>query len=419
MDDLIVDDNQSVRRHELRRMQRRATGLLIVAAIVFVAARVAERSQPNWGFLRATAEAAMVGGVADWFAVTALFRRPLGLPIPHTALIPTRKDQLGATLGTFVQQNFLNRKAIEERLAGANVSQRLALWLQRPASAAIVSRQVAVAIGGVLEVLRDEDVQGPLEAAVLNRVEAVHAAPLAGRALAMVTAEGRHHQLVDASLAGALRFLEANRETLRDRFGRESPWWVPEKIDSRIFDKLTTALEAFLREVSNDQHHELRRYLDQRVVELAGRLESDPDLIARGEELKAELLAHPAVRNWIGSLWAQLKTSLQAQVADPSSELALRVEAVTRSLAETLASDKVLQGKIDGWVQRAISSVVVDYQDEVSELITTTVARWNPQDTSNRIELAVGRDLQFIRINGTVVGGLVGLAIYVVGQLLG
>ena len=258
MDDLIVDDNQSVRRHELRRMQRRATGLLIVAAIVFVAARVAERSQPNWGFLRATAEAAMVGGVADWFAVTALFRRPLGLPIPHTALIPTRKDQLGATLGTFVQQNFLNRKAIEERLAGANVSQRLALWLQRPASAAIVSRQVAVAIGGVLEVLRDEDVQGPLEAAVLNRVEAVHAAPLAGRALAMVTAEGRHHQLVDASLAGALRFLEANRETLRDRFGRESPWWVPEKIDSRIFDKLTTALEAFLREVSNDQHHELR-----------------------------------------------------------------------------------------------------------------------------------------------------------------
>lgn len=419
MDDLIVDDNQSVRRHELRRMQRRATGLLIVAAIVFVAARVAERSQPNWGFLRATAEAAMVGGVADWFAVTALFRRPLGLPIPHTALIPTRKDQLGATLGAFVQQNFLNRKAIEERLAGANVSQRLALWLQRPASAAIVSRQVAVAIGGVLEVLRDEDVQGPLEAAVLNRVEAVHAAPLAGRALAMVTAEGRHHQLVDASLAGALRFLEANRETLRDRFGRESPWWVPEKIDSRIFDKLTTALEAFLREVSNDQHHELRRYLDQRVVELAGRLESDPDLIARGEELKAELLAHPAVRNWIGSLWAQLKTSLQAQVADPSSELALRVEAVTRSLAETLASDKVLQGKIDDWLQRAISSVVVDYQDEVSELITTTVARWNPQDTSNRIELAVGRDLQFIRINGTVVGGLVGLAIYVVGQLLG
>ena len=427
MKEMTEPEDQLLRRRDLRRMQRRASGLLVLAAIVFVAARFAESRRlgwghaawgyAGWGYIRATAEASMVGGVADWFAVTALFRRPLGLPIPHTALIPTRKDQLGRTLGTFVQQNFLNPAAIEERLASARISLRLAAWLGRPSSPAVVSRQIAVALGGALEILRDEDVQGPLENAVLARVDTVQAAPLAGRALAVVTAEGRHHELVDSGLAAALRFLETHRETLRGRFGRESPWWVPEKIDSRIFDKLADGLVGFLREVSRDEQHELRRYLDERVAELAARLQTDPDLIGRGEDLKAELLAHPAVRNWIGSLWSGVKTTLRVEAANPESEMRRRIEAIVATFAGNLATDEVLQGKIDRWVLRAVSSIVKDYQNEVTELIATTVQRWDPADTSSRIELAVGRDLQFIRINGTVVGGLVGLVIYSLGQL--
>ena len=206
---------------------------------------------------------------------------------------------------------------------------------------------------------------------------------------------------------------------MRDRFGRESPWWVPEKIDSRIFDKLATGLEGFLRDVSRNRDHELRRYRDAAAARLTSRLQTDPALIARGEELKAELLDHAAVRNWIGSLWTEVKAALQLEAADPSSELRTRVEAVVGTFAGNLAKDEVLQAKIDGWVQRAVGSLVTDYQNEVTELIASTVERWDPAETSARIELAVGRDLQFIRINGTVVGGLVGLAIHTVGQLFG
>jgi uncharacterized membrane-anchored protein YjiN (DUF445 family) len=409
---------EAARRRDLRRMQMWALGLLLFAAAVYVVARQAEDERPWAGYVRATAEAAMVGGLADWFAVTALFRRPLGLPIPHTALIPTRKDALGRSLGSFVEENFLAPETVTERLAAARVVARVGNWLTAPGSAATVSRHAATAIAGAADVLRDDEVQTALESAIVNRVRRVPAAPLAGRLVEIATDEGRHEALVDAGIKGAQQFLEGNRALIRSRFGRESPWWVPEAVDDRIFSKLFSGLEGFLAELAGNPEHELRRALDERIAGLAERLQHDPALIAQGERWKEELLDHPAVRAWTASLWGDLKATLQRQSADPGSELRRRLEAAALQLGRTLQADPGLRDKLDRWLERVVRYVVDQERHQVADLIATTVERWDPQEASRRIETQVGRDLQFIRINGTVVGGIAGLAIHTVGRLI-
>jgi uncharacterized membrane-anchored protein YjiN (DUF445 family) len=415
---MVVPD-EADRLRGLRRMKTRATGMLLVAAAVFVAAKLLGDGQTWLGYVEAAAEGSMVGGLADWFAVTALFRHPMGIPIPHTALIPARKDQLGRAIGEFVEQNFLTGGAVLDKLRSVGVAKRTAAWVTVDEHAATVARHASAALAGAAGVLRDEAVQGALEHSVMGWVRRIPLAPLAGRALEVATAEGRHEELVDAGIAGGLRFLDENRESLRSRFGRESPWWVPEAVDERIFTKMFDGLRGFLMEVGASPHHEFRDYLEQRVRDLARRLQRDQTLIARGEEIKEQILSHPAVRTWTMSLWGDIKELLQRQASDPSSQLRQRIAVEVAAIGERVSADPELQGKIDRWVESAVTYLVEEHRHEAGDLIASTVERWNPQDASRRVELAVGRDLQFIRINGTVVGGLAGVAIYAVGRLIG
>ena len=407
------------RQRQLRLMKVRATLLLVAAAAVFVVARIIERDHDWVGWIRAASEAAMVGGLADWFAVTALFRRPLGLPIPHTAIVPTRKDQIGESLGEFVQENFLSREAITDKLRNAHVGPRIAEWLLAPGNAAQLADQLSTAVGGLVDVLRDEDVAPAIEQAVLTRLHQIELAPVAGRVLDLVTANGRHQELLDAAVTGVVNLLDTRRDDFRARFSHQSPWWVPEPIDDRIFDKLFNGLKAFLGEVSTDPTHELRRHLDERVVALVEELRASPEMRAKGEELKAELLAHPAVQGWARSLWTDVRAGLLRQSREPDSELRRRAEALARRLGTTLRDDPALQGKVERWVESVAGYVVEQYRHEAADLISSTVRRWDANDTSRRIEVQIGRDLQFIRINGTVVGGLAGVAIYGIGRLIG
>ena len=415
----IAFPDEASRRAGLRAMKLRATGLLIIAAAVFVVTRIIGDRYGWVGYVEAGAEGALVGGLADWFAVTALFRHPFGVPIPHTALIPTRKDQLGRAIGEFIEENFLTGGVVTDKLRGAEVSRRAAIWVSEEKNSATVSRHASAALAGVAGVLRDETVQGAVEDSILAGVRRVPLAPLAGRALAVATAEGRHTELVDAGLRGGLRFLDEHRDTLRERFATKSPWWVPDAIDGRIFTKLFDGLRGFVTEVANTPDHEFRGYLDQRVAELAERLQHDPELAAKGEEIKQQLLAHPAVRSWTMSLWQDLKTLLQRQASDPSSQLRQRIAAEVAHVGESVAADPVMQAKLDGWVESAVLYLLDEHRHQAGDLIASTVARWDPDDASTRVELAVGRDLQFIRINGTVVGALAGVAIYAIGLLIG
>jgi uncharacterized membrane-anchored protein YjiN (DUF445 family) len=273
-------------------------------------------------------------------------------------------------------------------------------------------------IRGATEVLGDEDIQHLVEAGVLQRLRAVPAATLTA-AVVDAAVEGRHHQaLLDTTLRGLAGLLEDNRALMRQKLAQQSPWWIPEPIDERLFRKFYTGVQGFLAEVLADPDHELRHQLDARVADLAVNLRTDPVLIARAETLKAELLDHPEVRAWLSSIWATSKSSLLAVADDPDSALRGRLDAAIMRAGRRLAEDPALQAKADRWLESVVRYVAEEYGHEIADLIATTVERWDATEASRRIELQVGRDLQFIRINGTVVGSLAGVVIYTVGQFL-
>jgi uncharacterized membrane-anchored protein YjiN (DUF445 family) len=409
---------QTERAAALRAMKRRATGLLAVVTAVFVVLAIAD-SHAWWAPAAfAGAQGGMVGGLADWFAVTALFRYPLGLHIPHTAIIRERKDQFGATLGGFVQDNFLSPDVVGERIRDAHVADRVAAWLADPENAAVVARNVVEAAVGALDVVHDDVVQRVLHEEIERALARVDVAPLAGRLLTIATEEGRHRELLDFGLRGVITFLDEQREPLRERFGDQSPWWLPNAMEDRLFDRIVDGARALLSSVVADPNHEFRAVIDDRLAALADRLQHDPALAERGDALKHEILEHAALRNWSTSLWEDLKATLREQAPVADSPLRLRATEAVRSVGERLLHDDEFRARLDGWAESASRYVVENYRGEIGGLITSTVARWDGAETSDKLELVLGRDLQFIRINGTVVGVLAGLALHAVGGLL-
>ncbi len=315
----------------LAAARRRATALLAGVTVLFLAVTAAGVHGTFLSYLQAGAEAAMVGGVADWFAVTALFRRPLGLPIPHTALIVERKDQFAATLGQFVQENFLNADVLAERIRSARLVPRMAAWLAEPANAARFAGHAADLVVTVAEALRDEDVQRVLTAELNRAINTVEVAPLAGRALRVIIAEGQHTELLNAAVSTADRYLAEHHEELRERFEVEAPRWVPDAVYRRIFDRLYTRLRQRLQAIAADPDDETRRQLETWIAGLPERLETSPELRERGERLRHDILGSAGLRDWSSSLWQKAKETLRTQAADPESEL-------RRRLAEAVAA---------------------------------------------------------------------------------
>jgi uncharacterized membrane-anchored protein YjiN (DUF445 family) len=408
--------DDEVKAQQLAVMKRRATGALVAVTAVFLATLPFDGTTAE--YVRAAAEAAMVGGLADWFAVTALFRHPLGLPIPHTAVIPERKDQFGLTLGEFVQRNFLSSETIGERVRTARVAERAAAWLADPRHAEDVAARVADAAAWGIDLVEDDDVHVALESVLRRQAEATNLAPLAGRALRALTATDRHQEVLGAAFTALDHFLEDNRETLRTRYHRESPWWIPGAVDDRIFDRLVDGARHVLGEVAADPDHELRKELDRRLRDLADQLEHSPELRERGEQLKAELLDSPQVRAWTRSVWEDAKAALRDQAHDPDSEVRRRLAATVAGVGRRLQEDAALRTAVEGVAERGARYVAEHFHDEITGLVTSTVERWDANETSSKLELLLGRDLQFIRINGTVVGGVAGLAIHAVADLL-
>ncbi len=414
----LPEMDDQARARDLRRMKMVATSLFVLAAVVFLVARILEESNSGWGYVRATAEAAMVGALADWFAVTALFKHPLGLPIPHTAIIQKRKDEIGASLGGFVRDNFLTREVVTERLASADLAKRLGGWLSQPANAETVGDQSAAVIRGVTEVLQDEVIQTGIEAVVTERAKSVEVAPIMARVVDAAVAGDHHQSILENVLSGLGTFMEENRESLKNRLIRESPWWVPEPIDDAVFDKIYTAVRRFLTDIGNDRNHEMRVDIDRRTAHLAEELRSSPELRARGEQLKQEFLDHPDVRAWSATLWTRIKAGLLEAADSPDSELRAQLHEAVTEAGRSLDADPELQAKIDRWITDSVGYVAEQFRGEVADLIATTVQRWDTAETAERLELQVGRDLQFIRINGTLVGGAAGLVIYSVSEML-
>jgi uncharacterized membrane-anchored protein YjiN (DUF445 family) len=368
--------------------------------------------------VQAAAEASMVGGLADWFAVTALFRHPLRLPIPHTAIIPKKKDQIGAGLAGFVSQYFITAEIVGERLAGAQVPERVGAWLAEPAHARLVAAELSNAIGGMATVLRDDELRHAVATFADKRLRDLDVAPLLARLIDAVRASGQHQAALTSVLRGLMRFLDDNRQMFRERLAQESPDWVPDWVDERVFAKGFSLVQAFLADVSASDEHELRRTFDAQLAGYVERLRTDPQTAAKIETAKLELLDRPDVRDWLTSIWTAVKAAIVSGAADPESDLRRSMQTLTMRAGELLCSDSVVRAKVDEALQRLSGHVVANYADDLAGVISATVQRWDTEQTSRRLELQVGRDLQFIRINGTVVGALAGLVIYTLSQVL-
>lgn len=403
------------RRSALRRMRTVATGLLILAAIIFVATH---GHGGVWGYVNAASEAAMVGAVADWFAVTALFRHPLGLPIPHTAIIPERKDSIGENLEEFVTENFLTAQNVQERLAGAHVARRIGEWLAEPANARRVVDQSAPALARAVGNIKDEDVKVLLDRVLLPRLGREPVSELLGTLLEGIVQDGSHHGLVDLTARELHAWVRDNQESVTSIIGERAPWWSPKWLDDTVSTRLHTEIVKWLEDIRDNPQHPVRGALDNVLRQLADQLQHDPDTMAQTEALKIRLLSHPNVSTSLVSLWRSGRDVLVEALNDPDGDLRARLTRLITDTGQRLVTDPQLQASVDHQISEMAGHLVSTYGRELSSVISQTIQRWDGKEASERIELHVGRDLQFIRINGTVVGGLVGLLIYTVSQFL-
>lgn len=410
--------SEPARRRQLMVTRRRATALLGVATLVFLAVTISGARGTWAGYLQAAAEASMVGGLADWFAVVALFRHPLGLPIPHTAVVVARKDQFAVTLGEFIQESFLTPDVIVERLRSGGVLSRFAGWLADADTARRVASDVADGIVAVLDLIDDDDVHSALERVVREQVDSVPLAPIAGRVLRFLTADGRHDKVLDVALTGLDRYLDAHHDELRERLGWHVPWWIPLAVEDRIYERLFESARDALRAMAADPQHHLRRELEARLNELASELETSPSMRERGEQLKQELLSQPQLRDWVTTLWSEAKQRLRSAACDPESELRRSLERGVTALGAHLRDDPTFAAAAENWLESLVRYVAQHFDSEMSSLVSGTVNRWDADETARRLELLLGPDLQYIRINGTVVGGIAGVVLYGVTQLL-
>ena len=401
-------------------MRRAATGLLLLMAAVYLAARGLEPLHPAWGYVRAFAEAAMVGGLADWFAVTALFRHPLGLPIPHTAIIPRNKDRIGDTLALFLKDNFLTPSVVARRMAKVDIASAAGRFLANPdASGQGRLRQGASRLAAdMLEALDQERLGGMVKGAIGQRLRALDVAPVLGQALAAAIREDRHVPLLDGIVRWAVRILDTNEHMIRDlvheRAGTIMRWTG---LDEKLANAIISGLQKLLSDMAEEPGHPLRAKAEEGLAKLADDLQHSPEMKARVAAIKAEMLDNPAMQRWITGLWEQGRAGLLKAARDPEAVLAGRLGDALKQLGATLQQDDRLKTTINRFARRATVGATASYGDGIVRLVSDTVRGWDARTVTGRLEAAVGRDLQYIRINGTLVGGLVGVLLHLIDRL--
>lgn len=405
------------RQAQLDAMKHNATGLLVLAVATLIAAGIFEPRYPWLGYLRATAEASVVGGLADWFAVTALFRHPLGIPIPHTAIIGRQKDRIGRIIGNFVQQHFLARDAVSAKLRGMHLAERVMGWLSQPENGQRIAAQVASGLAKTLEALPDEKIRELIQQSAVDRIRATRVAPVLGKTLALVVAGDRHQELLNQTIRLAAQAITDNRALIRQRVKAASPWWVPGVVDDRIYQRVVAATEQLLHDISADPNHPVRAKFNQALKDFVERLQHSPEAGARAEALKEEWLSEAAIAEFTSWIWDSTRKAVTGYATRSEGSEPGPLARGLSAFGKTLLENREQLEELEEFGIGLIVDVIEQHRHEVADLIAQTVARWDAEATSRRMELAVGRDLQFVRINGTLVGGLVGLLIYAVPRL--
>ncbi len=402
--------------HPARGIRLVATGMLVAMAVLFITARATVHLHPAIGFVQAFAEAAMVGGLADWFAVTALFRHPMGLPIPHTAIIPRNKDRIGDTLALFLRDNFLTPAVVARRMRGMDVAAAAGRFLASPSEGDGRLREGASRlVADILEALDQERLGGMVKGAIGQRLRAINIGPLAGQAIEAAMRDGRHAPVMDGIIHWADRTLEANehliRQMVQERAGKVLRWTG---LDENLANAILSGLRKMLADMAADPGHSLRLKAEEGMAKLAFDLQFDLEMQAKVAKIRDEIVDNPAMQRWIEGMWEQARAGLLRAVRDPGKAMAGRLGEALRQLGGTLQQEARLRLVINRFVRRAAVGATANYGDAIVRLVSDTVRGWDAGTVTSRLENAVGRDLQYIRVNGTLVGGLVGLAIHTV-----
>lgn len=405
---------------ELRRMRAIATLLLVAMAVVFFVSRALIDRDPVWGFVQSFAEAAMIGGIADWFAVTALFRHPLGLPIPHTAIVPRNKDRIADSLARFLRDYFLVPAVVARRMRRLDVASAAGRWLSQPPEGGGRLRHGASRMAAdLLESLDQERLGGMVKGAIASRLRSTNIGPILGQSIAAALAENRHLPLLDAAIRWMARTLDANEHLIRDMVEKRANTlmrWTG--LDERLANGIIDGLSKLVSDMADDPGHPLRLKAEDALQKLAFDLQFDVETQAKADRIKEELLDNPAFQRWIGGLWEQGRASMLRMARDPEAAMAGKFGDALRQLGTTLEQDSALAATINRFARRAAVGAAADYGDSIVKLVSDTIRGWDTRTITGRLENAVGRDLQYIRINGTLVGGLVGLFIHTVDVLL-
>src|SRR3954463_12479717 len=400
-------------------MKAVATGLLVLMAAVFAGARAFEPQYPWLAYVKSFAEAAMVGGLADWFAVTALFRHPLGLPIPHTAIIPRNKDRIGETLANFLKENFLIPSVVARRMRNIDVAGTAGRFLQTPAGEGTRIRAGASRlIADVFESLDDERLGGIVKGAISTRLRKMEVAPLLGHALASAINDERHVPMLEAAIRWTARALDANEQLIRDMVRKKANWVLKlAGLDTRLADAIIDGLRKLTAEMSTDPAHPVRLKIEEALVQLANDLQTKPETRERVEAIKEQLLDNQSVSLWLDALWQKGREAIIRAARNPDAVLAGKLGDVMKSMGGTLEKDRRIRAAINQFARRAVVGMAASYGGAIVKLVSETIRGWDARTVTARLEAAVGRDLQYIRINGTLVGGLVGLLLHMLDTL--
>jgi uncharacterized membrane-anchored protein YjiN (DUF445 family) len=411
--------DEAKQRASLKKMRTLSTLLLVAMAVVFAISRYFEKRYPIFEIARAFSEAAMVGALADWFAVVALFRRPLNLPIPHTAIIQQNKDRFGKNLATFIKNNFLAREALEQKLETLDFTGWISGALTDPEKAKAISSRLAKEFQSLVGQFDDKDLKHFSVDLVLKNLGKIKIVPLIREILAMLVRENKHQELLTEVLTLTGKAIKNNRDEIKQKARVAQSWWIPDFVDDMIFNKMVGKAEETLLSVQENMDHEIRKRLDDAVRDFIHNLEQSSDLSKRIDSIGGDFFKNPSVSRYFEGVWADMRTKIMNDMGDPSSGLRTHIEKALILLGRSLMDKPSVKEGLNRWIHTSLVNLAEEYADAIISIVSDTVKQWDPIKTSRTIELYVGKDLQWIRINGTVVGGLVGVLIYIISLLFG
>ncbi len=413
---MIKDEH---RESSLRKMKRLATGLLLLMTFIYFISKIFEKKYAWLGFIRASAEAAMVGALADWFAITALFRYPLGIPLPHTAIIPNNKDKIGESLGNFVQTNFLTVEAIKEKLQSFDIAGRGVKWLAHPENKNLIIDEFYTFIPKIFEATTDKDIKHFLDENISMAINSIELTPAAGHFLDLLTSNNKHQILFDRALILVNRLFEEYKPVLRRKIKEESPLLF--KLfnrDDKVYQKFINVIHETLDQIANNPGHELRKKFDKVAQEYIDKLKSSSEYKLKGEALKKEFIKNPVIQKYINNVRSDVKAAILRNVDNQDSYFRIKIKIAIETVVGGLLNDSKILQRINAWIQDVIVNFIGKHRNEIGSLITEKIKKWDAHTVTHKLELQVGRDLQYIRINGTIIGGFVGLLIYSVSLLI-